>query len=330
MKHPHTPLLLKITSGRLHPLLVSAVLILFFYAILTVIYKIEGIQIIWSNYQKSTYSISAIAFIVYISRVIQNAHHKYFNDLLARAQLSKVEIEEKKNDFHNQKRLWVETLVAIMVGLGHAYFASLYRIVDGSSELVIYTSWTGLMIVLVWVLITQSNSIYIRNMILMNELSEKIEIDLLKLEQFMPLTKAGIISILAFMGAYSILFATGIDFNDLTNPAIIALIPTILYMVYKPLKGINKRISKAKEKEVMLIDRAIEGDISALDHSRIGKNLDNINVIDLINYKKIIQNTLELPVNIPTASRFLFYLIIPFLTWVAASLVDKVLDFMIK
>ena len=330
MKSYHTPILLRLTSGRLHPLVISLIIIIILVGLLSAIYELEGIAKIWGNYKRSAYSITAMAYIVYISRVIQNAHIKQFNRLLDVCQLSEQAKSDKQDEFLAHRNLWPESIIAVIVGFGHAYLAVLEKLFDQSSQFPFYHTWTGLLIILVWVIITQSISIYMRNMTQMNRLVDHIEIDLLNLDKFMPLTKAGIVSILAFIGAYSILFATGIDFGDITNPAIIALVPTIFVMLHRPLKGVRKRISIAKEDEIERIDLAIDGDLDALKASRIGNNLKNINVIDLINYKKIIQNTLEIPVNIPTASRFLFYLIIPLLTWIAASVVDKLIDFIIK
>ncbi len=73
-----------------------------------------------------------------------------------------------------------------------------------------------------------------------------------------------------------------------------------------------------------LINRGIDGDIEALQKSRISGQFDKLNVIDLISCKKIIQGVKELPINIPVVLRILFYIIIPLLTWVAVSLVDKI------
>ena len=330
MKKPHSPLILKVTSGRIPSLVVSLLFISVLLGTLTFVYEIDGILKIWDNYKRSGYAIAALAYIIYISRIIQNAHEKQFKQLLTISELSESDKTKENEVFLNHRNLWPESLVALLIGFGHSYWYILKGVFEGTSDLPYYDSWRSFQIILVWIIITQSISIYTRNMTLMNRLSQKIKIDLLNLDKLMPLTKAGIISILAFIGAYSILFSTGIDLSDLSNPAVVVLVPTIVIMLHRPLKGIRKRIAHEKEREVKIIDRAIDGDIEALKDSRIGGNLENINVIDLINCKKIIQNTLELPVNIPTASRFVFYLIIPLLTWVAASFVDKLVDYLIK
>lgn len=332
MKNNHTPLLLRITAGRIPPLIVGLLVSFLTTAILTFVFEHHNIVKSWKAYQNNSFFyILAFGYLVFISRVIHDSHEKQFKQLLAYADLTPTEKIASAQEFKNHRKLWIETIIAMLVGLGHAYFGIIKYILDGNSKFLYLDIWNSIQLVFIWIMITQSVSIYTRNMTLMNRLSQSIEIDLLNLHRFMPLTKAGIVSILAFIGVYSILFIFAFSPSDFTsNPAMLVLAPTIFLMIRKPLKGIRKRIIKAKETEIDLIEAGIEGDWDALSQSRIGKNLKNINVIDLINYKKVIENTLELPVNIPTASRFVFYLIIPLLTWVAASMVDKVVDFIIK
>ena len=333
MKKPHSPFLLRITAGKVPAILVGLLTSITVLLILTLVFKVDGILLSWSNYTQTGFFIIAFGYMVFITRIIYNSHHGLFKQLLNETELDDEERQEKYQEFSNQRKLWVETGIAFLVGLGHAYFGIIRFLIESSSTVKFpyYSIWRGLQVILIWMVITQAISIYTRNMTLMNKLSKHIKIDLLDLQKLMPLTKAGIVSILAFVGVYSILFLVSFSPSELTtNPAFFVLIPTVVVMMHRPLKGVRKRIVRAKETELKLVELAIEGDHEALKESRIGKNLSNINVIDLINYKKIIENTIELPVNIPTASRFVFYLIIPLLTWVAASMVDKVIDYLIK
>lgn len=332
MKKPHTPLLLRLTSGKIPALVVGLMVSVPSLIALTIIFKVDNILLSWANYETvaSFYALS-FGYLVYISHVINNSHKRQFEQLLKHADLSEADKTVWSDDFRTHRRLWTETLVAAIVGFGHAYFAIIRVILEGGAKFEYLSWWRAFHLIMIWVVITQSISIYTRNMTIMNKLSEHIKVDLLNLQRFMPLTSAGVISMLAFTGVYAILFIFAFNVNDLTtNPAMLVLLPTIWIMIRRPLKGVRKRIIEAKEKEITLIEAAIEGDNEALKQSRIGNNLQNINVIDLISYKKTIENTLEVPVNIPTASRFIFYLIIPVLTWIAASMVDKVIDFLIK
>lgn len=333
MKKPHTPLILRITAGKVPPLLVGLFVSIAIILILTLTFKLDGILLTWGNYSQTLFFIISFGYMVFITRIISDNHDRLFKQLLGETELDEEARKGKYHEFLNHRKLWIETGVAFLVGFGHAYFGILKDIIWAPSTVKFpyYASWRGIQVIIIWIIITQAISIYTRNMTLMNKLSQDIKIDLLNLQKLMPLTKAGIVSVLAFIGVYSILFLVAFTPGEFTsNPAFFVLVPTIIIMIYRPLRGVRKRIIKSKTEETKLVEAAIEGDINALKQSRIGNNLKNINVIDLINYKKIIENTIEIPVNIPTASRFIFYLIIPLLTWIAASVVDKVIDYLIK
>lgn len=246
--------------------------------------------------------------------------------------LSEEEKTQELTNFDDQKLSWKEMLIPISIGLLHAYFAVFWVMINTGSKYPIYDGFQGLEIFLIWLLVWQATSTFIRNMGKMNQVSHSIEIDLLNIQKFMPLTSAGVISILAFTGTYTLLFINGVDLDniDFYNTAWIPIIPTVIWMTVTPLKGFRGRIIQAKEEELALIDKGIEGDWEALKESRIGKKLDNINVIDLMTYKNLITNTMEFPINIPTAFRLVFFLIIPLLTWIAASIVDKFIDYLIS
>lgn len=329
MSKNRLPVLLLISS-RFHPIVPAAVFFALIMGILTLIFKIEGISIILDNYKPTALFSASFSYIIFVTRFIHNAHEKDFERLLGNSEFSDEDKKVWVTKMGTHRSQWIEILVAIVIGLVHAYLQGSSRIFNGETKFLIYDIWRSFQVVLVWVMVTMSTSIFIRNMTLINELSTQIKIDLLNMERFMPLTRSGVWSILSFVGLYSIIFARGMANITLADPAILVLGPTIYWMIRTPLKGFRKRVTEAKEAELKVIDAAIEGDHEALKESRISANLDNINVIDLINYKKMIQSTFEIPVNIPTASRFVFYLIIPLLTWIAASMVDKVIDYLIK
>ena len=314
----------------MHPLLVAFLFFALFMLSVCAVFYADSIKYIWSNFEFFVFFGLSIPYVIYVTHRINKVHIKDFYKLLDYSDLDSDRKSYWQQRLADHRSLWKESLVAVAVALLHAYLQGLFRLFEGQSRFFWLDVLGIVQLVVIWVLITQSNSIFIRNMTEMNKLSKEIRIDLLNLEKFMPLTRAGVWSILGFIGVYTILFNESIEDVDLINPAVLVIIPTIFWMIYIPLKGFRKRVIQEKDKEIALIEASIEGDREKLKESRIRKNLENINVIDLINYKKLIQNTFEIPVNIPTAFRFVFYLIIPLLTWIAASMVDKVVDYLVK
>lgn len=322
--------LLWVPDGRWYPLIAGIAVFSILMLLITAIIVLDNRPLVWQTYEFGTQFSLAVAFITVVTPIINKVHVRDLYFMLNEAELNDEEREAWNTKISRHYSLIVETLAAIGIALLHAYLQGYFILFTGTPRFFYSTIWGLTQIILMWVLITHSTSIFIRNMTLMNELSDRVKIDLLNLEKFMPLTRAGVWSILGFIGVYSILFAGGVDRIRITDPSVLIIAPTIFWLIRTPLKGFRKRVVAEKERELAIIEAAIEGDHEAMKASRIGANLSNINVIDLISYKRIIQNTLEIPVNIPTASRFVFYLIIPLLTWVAASMVDKLIDYLIK
>lgn len=330
MRKAKQPFLLRLTNVSAPAWLVGLLTSTFFFLLQALVFELEGIRHTFELYSTTAYFTFTTGYLVFIARIINNNHEKGFLKLLSWTKLNENQKNGFLDEFYEQRLSWKEMLIPLAIGSMHAYLAVFRWMLDGDINYPIMSVYRGIQIIVIWLMIWQSTSTYLRNMTKMNVLSREMEIDILNTDRLMPLTSAGVISILAFIGAYTLLFIQGLDPTDLSNPALLPLIPSILWMIVTPLKGVRRRIISAKEREIELIEKGIEGDKEALKQSRIGKNLENINVVDLMTYKRLVNSTLEIPVNIPTASRFVFYLVIPFLTWVAASVVDKVIDYLIS
>lgn len=330
MSKPNQPFILRLTATKAPAWLMGLLTSATFVLIQALIFQVEGIKHSYYNYSTIAYFTFTTGYLVFISRVIHNNHEKGFYKLLSFAGLKESQKDAYVSEFYNQRITWKEMLIPLGIGALHAYFSVFRWMLDGDFTYPTMLVYRGIQIIIIWVMIWQSTSTYLRNMTKMNKLSREIEIDILNTDRLMPLTSAGVISILAFIGAYTLLFIQGLNPTKFNNPALLPLIPSIIWMVITPLKGVRRSIIAAKEHEIALIEKGIDGDKEALLKSRIGKNLENINVVDLMTYKRLVNNTPEIPINIPTASRFIFYLVIPFLTWVAASVVDKAIDYLIS
>jgi len=180
--------------------------------------------------------------------------------------------------------------------------------------------------------ITQACALFVRNLKLFAKITEHVKINLLHVEDLTVFLKTGVRSALAFIGTYALFPLLGISkFEDmLLNPAVFIFIPIILAMILIPLLPLRRKIKKAKDHALSLINAAIKDKSASLKDSLIAKDYANLNIVDLITYKKIILNTKEVPINIPIVFRLLLYIIIPLLTWIAASLVDKIIVAILK
>ena len=246
--------------------------------------------------------------------------------------------EEKKQQLKDALQrpdsIYRLTIVAAFVGIIHSALGRgpFYNIITLNFKYIYFDIWMTFLIALIWMTITQAGAIFIGSLKLFAGISKQININLLNVEQLTVFLKAGIRSTLAFIGTYALFPLLGYSsFEDMfLNPAVFIFIPIIAAMILIPIIPIRKIIRMAIEEELNLFNRSLKGEKDCLKDSQISHDLHNINIIDLITYKKTIMSIKEIPFNVPIALRFLFYIIIPLLTWIAASLVDKIVVAILK
>ncbi|MGB3466417.1 MAG: hypothetical protein WBA74_14150 [Cyclobacteriaceae bacterium] len=322
------PLVLKISSGKIHHFVIGLVALVVFACIWAVVIRLENWTFANMPINLPAFFSVTIAYTIFIARVIVNGHLRDFEKIKELTNMNDTEKIRTASELQSHGKLYLLTGIATVVGLFHAWLGNgvLYRLVTGIGKYTYFEIWMTFLIILIWVVITQACTVFVRNLKLFAAIIRKTEINLLHTEELTVFLLTGIRSTLAFAGTYALFPLIGISsFRDMFfNPAILIFIPLILAMILIPLMPLRKKIKEAKQKELQLINQAIDGDRSSLQHSLIADSATGLNIIDLINYKKIISKTSEIPFNVPTAFRLLLYIIIPLLTWVAASLVDKI------
>ncbi len=322
------PLILRLTSGKLNHFAVGFIFLLLLAIVWRLVIYMEGWSISNKSLNLAVFFSVTISYTIIITRVIINGHLKDFDQIKLLTNLSKDKLCELRHTLQHQGSLGKLTLIAGFVGLLHSAIGSgpFYDLLTLTPRYLYFDIWMTLLIAGIWMVITQACAIFVRNLKLFAKITEHVNIDLLNIEDLTVFLKTGVRSTLAFIGTYALFPLIGLpNFKDMfLNPAIFIFIPLIMVMILIPLLPLRKKIKHAKDLELELINKAIKGDKESLRHSHISSDLKNINIIDLIAYKKIIIGIKEIPFNIPIAFRLLLYIIIPLLTWVAASLVDKI------
>ena len=149
-------------------------------------------------------------------------------------------------------------------------------------------------------------------------------------EAFEPFTRAGLRIVLLIvampMAGFSILhvlvdapphtFLGYFAFNVLLATLCVAL----------PTYAIAARIRGWKSEELSSVARAIEGDRSALGNSRFSKDLEQLDFPGLLAYRREIEALRISPFDRGHLARFVFYVVLPPLSWVAAALVEQLVD----
>lgn len=103
----------------------------------------------------------------------------------------------------------------------------------------------------------------------------------------------------------------------------LGFIPIFLLYAY-PILILKNRISEEKQKELDALFRAMEGDDSALESSRIKRHAGTVSVADLLTHRMFIDSLWDLPIASHVQKLVLFGLLPP-ITWVLAAAIENAL-----
>ncbi len=159
----------------------------------------------------------------------------------------------------------------------------------------------------------------------LSKLSDSItSLDLLDLSPYKPLVRQGLGNALLVVGMASVLalFLLEPGFvlvmtQILTAFAIFAWIGLML-----PLRGIRKKISIAKEEELLWCQQALK---KARAQLKTAAN-DQQSIVEIAAYKNVIESVRNWPFDHPTLVRFALYLLIPIASMFGGAIVERGLD----
>jgi hypothetical protein len=162
-----------------------------------------------------------------------------------------------------------------------------------------------------------------------SRLSERVaRIDLLDLRGLAPLARIGLRSALAFALAASLIAAMASD--EFTLPvtlltmAIVGAVGALTVLL--PVRGVHRAIRAAKDAELREVRAAIaRARRAAIDeNAAAGPNATRLG--DLLAFEARIAGVGEWPFDLGTLVRFAFFLALPFGSWVAGALEERLVS----
>ena len=154
------------------------------------------------------------------------------------------------------------------------------------------------------------------------------EVDLLDPDRYAPFARQGLRAALPGLFFLAFLAPNLVDRGWLWAIGVfgsIALAWTTIVLVI-PMRGIHQRIGEAKRAELARVHAAIEGDVAALEASRIAKRAADASLRDLVAYRDVVQAVPEWPFTTPLRLRFLLYAAIPLGSWLGGALMERALE----
>ena len=168
----------------------------------------------------------------------------------------------------------------------------------------------------------------IGNAQLFAQMGHRMHIDLLHSPSLLAVAQLAIMSTLSVIGAQILFVFLILDSQagwlDILPGFLATMIPMLL-LFFLPVWPLHKRLQHAKREELAIVNRELRRvrpqPLTTLEDTQ---HLDEVN--RLLVYRREIQQVSEWPFDMPALTRLGLYLILPPLTWVAAALIENLVN----
>lgn len=197
------------------------------------------------------------------------------------------------------------------------------EIASGRGE---YVTYLGTL--LIWLTMTTAIGALIGNAHLFGQIGRRMRIDLLHGPALLAVAQVAIMSTLSVIGAQVLfvflIFDAGVTWLDILPGFLTTLLP-VLILFLLPVWPLHQRLRRTKRVELALINHQLE----RVRPQRVtmvndAESLDTVN--RLLVYRREVQQVSEWPFDMHALTRLGLYLILPPLTWVAAALIENMVD----
>lgn len=159
---------------------------------------------------------------------------------------------------------------------------------------------------------------------------ELVTVDLLDPSRVAALPRWGLHSALLVIGALSLCALLFYDF-EAAPQLLFTLAATVLgtlalagFSLLLPVQGLRDNLRRAKRRELAWchdeIQRTRQG----------GARRSELSLSDLVAYRGLVESVREWPLDVPTVSRFVLYLVIPPASWLGGALVERLIDSLVE
>ena len=154
------------------------------------------------------------------------------------------------------------------------------------------------------------------------------EVDLLDRGWLAPFTNQALFSALIWLLAPALWVVNLVDAPFLfVVPAISAVCVAVgTTALLLPTRGVRRRLTQVKERELAAVHAALRGDDAALADSLLAGRLERPAVADLVAWARYVADLPTSPFTQATRLRFLLYLALPLGSWLGGALVDWLVE----
>jgi len=157
------------------------------------------------------------------------------------------------------------------------------------------------------------------------QLGEQVPVDVFRLDRLRPLARTGIVDGAIVVGALALAPLQSLDAEFRLENYLFALttgIPSLAFFLVWPLRRVHLRIRADRDVRLANVDDQIEALGGALPATR--EETERLEL--LLAHRERLVEARTWPLDLRLLSRVVFYLIIPPLAWVAAAVVERIVD----
>lgn len=228
--------------------------------------------------------------------------------------------------------LWVVALQisgGALLGLTHMSFVAgsfadaIDQALSSASEA---TSLLGAL--LVWVVMTSVISMLMQQAFVFASLGRhRVRLTLLNPTILAPFARVSISASLAIIGALALFpligFESGMDLMEIL-PGALATLPPLVGLFFIPIWPVHRRLAAMKHEQLLAVNSQIEHRLAATRDDQQPGALEAL--APLLTYRRELQDAPTWLFDGDNVSRLLLYLVIPPLTWIAAALMENLVD----
>jgi hypothetical protein len=268
-----------------------------------------------------------IAYIVPVYHLITERTLAAFDELEPELLGSAEQIARWRDSIARKTPLWTWSTLAlgVLAGIGHNILLAgsptglLQRITSGISAVSIAVGAQ-----LVWIVMMFVVAALLHNARLFYRLASRTNINLIDPSRLTAFARVAVASTLALVGAqaaFPVLWVSPDSSAVAMIPGLIATAVPMLFLLALPIWPIHRAIEEAKGNELKRVNEQLRAMPGLADGAA---QLAPVN--QLLIYRREIAGVNEWPFNAGVATRLAFYLVIPPLTWIAAGLIDVVIE----
>ena len=224
----------------------------------------------------------------------------------------------------------IDLCVGTVAGFVHMSFvsgsvsAALHRLVPGAPG---FASMVGTL--LVWIVMTTVVSMLVQQALVFSRAGrEHLRFSLLNCHGLLAFGRVSSSASLALLGALALFpligLEGGMDMKEILPGAVALSVPLIVLFIM-PVWPVHHRLAAMKSEQLDAANNRI-GAYLAQEHDATGRREFDPAFTALLVYRREIAETATWPFDVSNASRLAFYLFIPPLTWVAAALMENLVD----